>query len=370
MKFTISTKPFASALDLAVVSNNVTKFNKLSCLAQLTVDGKQLTLNLEADRISTEVRFKGAPDPESAKAVVFVDCMLLKQLISTVESGTVILEFTESGLVIHSGSSKFTLPKLLDDAELELKKPNISEYFQANGVDLDRTGWKFVKDCQMYALSMSFAYPVYTKVWVGENGGVIVGDMNKSLFTYAKKSNLGKTCLLHMSIVNLFNSLPEGAKIIPGKFNYLIHVKAEGYEYVTEFKPQYEEDEDMGSYHSDIVLEELKHPDYSVAVNPSLIAKYLNQALLLATTKEDTITFKLGNGVLSLCNNNVVCNVNVQGTEGHEEVECVFLIEDLQSVITKYEDELINIGPVFDEEGCKGIVVYSKDLTTVLGGVD
>lgn len=370
MKFTISTKPLSTALDLAVVSNNVSKFYRKSCLAQVSVSGRELRVNLEAARICSELRFKGAPDTENSQETIFLDCLLFKQLISTLESSTITLEFTEGGMIVHSGKSKFTLPKMLDSSEIELTPPASHNYNIADSIDLDKSGWKFVKDYQMYSIAMSYAYPVYTKVWVGDNGDVIVGDLNTSLFTYSKKSNLGQTCLLSDTIINLFNSLPEGTKMCKGDRSYLIHLSTDGFEYLAEFKPQYESDADVGSYNSDLILGELKHPDYNIQVNPSILIKALNQASLLSSSTEDTISVYIGNGRMMLHDKNVECIVDVSGTEDQDPTELDFKTSDIQSVLKTYTDDTIHIGPIFDGEEVKAFVFWSKDLTTVLGGVD
>ena len=370
MKFTVSTKPLSTALDLAVVSNNVSKFYRKSCLAQVTISGRDLIINLEAAQIYSELRFKGAPDSEDIKSTVFVDCLLLKQLVSTFDSSSLTLEITEGGLIITSGKSKFTLPKMIDAAEIQLTSPHVDAYDMSASIDVDKSGWKFVKDYQMYAIAMSYTYPVYTHVWVGENGDVIVGDLNISLFTYSNKSNLGQTCLLSDTIINLFNSLPDGAKMVKGDRSYLLTVKSDGFEYCSEFQPKYEDDESVGSYNSDMILSQMAHPEYNVEVNPNILTKFLSQASLLSTSTEDTIKIKLGNGTLRLEDKNVNCSVDVKGAESHDEVELDFKTSDLQSVLKTFTDDSIHIGPMYNDGEIAAFVFWNNSLTTILGGVE
>lgn len=106
MKFTCNTKPLMDALDIGVINQNVSKFFKKSCLAQITASQRELKLNFEASKICSEVILKGSGDSDET-SVVFVDCLLLKQLVNTFESATTIIEFTDSGIVLHSGKAQF-----------------------------------------------------------------------------------------------------------------------------------------------------------------------------------------------------------------------------------------------------------------------
>ena len=178
MKFICNTKPFADSLDLGIINQNVSNFHQKSCTVELTASEKMLKINIEASQIFTEIHIPGKG--EEGTATVFVDSLLLKNLASTLDSQTITLEFNDSGLVLTSGKSKFTLPKMVDDVDFDLKAPVVPDSFDES-IDLSREDWKFVKDFQMYAISMAYITPVYTKVWVGENGDVLVGDFdNKS----------------------------------------------------------------------------------------------------------------------------------------------------------------------------------------------
>lgn len=376
MKFTVSTKPIATAVDLAVVNNNVTDFHKLSQLAQIRVKGRELTINVVSDRITTEIILKGAPEHEDDESMVFVSCLTLKQLLLSFDSNSIVLEFEGDGpvadsLTIYSGSSHFKLPKLTD-ADMLLDAPNVNDYDFTKGVDINKSDWKFVKDNQMYALAMSFAYPVYTRVWVGENGNVIVGDMNKGLFTLAKKSNFGKTCLFNMTFINLFNVLPDGTQIIAGENNYLLHAKSDGFEYVTEFSPEYEDDGSVGSYNSDIICESMTHPDNSISVNPATIKKYLNQAILLAAKGDTPINVVISEGQLQLQDDNVDCKVPAPGYHTDKTISERFCLPDLRDVMNRYSGEFVSIGAVLGDEDTEvsGLVFFDDELTTLLSAVE
>ena len=367
MQFNVSTKPLTDALNLGVVNQNVSKFYQKSCLAQITASRRELKINLEAANVLTEIHLKGSGDSDEV-VTMFVDCLLLKQLVSTFEASVTTFEFTEGGLILHSGKSKFTLPKMLDDAELELNPPNVSESEGSVSIDINQSDWKFIKDHQMYAIAMSFIHPVYTRVWIGDNGDVLVGDFDNSLFTHSKKSKLGNTCLLSDTIVNLFNTLPEGAKLRNIGNSYIITVTTDGFEYMSEFKPIYESDEGVGSYNSDIILEMMGHGEAGAKMNTAAINKFLNQAALLSTNTEDTIKLSVGGGNISLVDSNVDCKLPVEGIT--EEFSVEFKTSLLKSVVSNFDEEVVSIAPMKQEEEVAGILVWSKNMTVVLAGID
>ena len=136
MNFNVSTKPLTDALNLGVINQNVSKFYQKSCLAQVTASKRDLKINLEASNVLSELHLRGSGDSEET-VTTFVDCLLLKQLVSTFEANVTTFEFTEGGLILHSGKSKFTLPKMIDDSELELNSPSKLEG-QSSIIDIDK----------------------------------------------------------------------------------------------------------------------------------------------------------------------------------------------------------------------------------------
>lgn len=367
MKFTLSTKPLSDALALGVVNANVSKFYSKSCLAQVTASRKSLKINLEANQIVSEITLKGMGD-EDTSVTVFVDSLALKQLVHTFEANTTILEFTEGGLVLHNGKSKFTLAKMADGDELSLKTPKTVEY-DTELVTIDKSNWKFIKDYQMFAIAMAFIHPVYTKVWIGDNGDVLVGDYDNGIFTHSTKNKLGTTCLLTDTIINLFNSLPEGAKLRKIDNQYQVAVETDGFAMIAEFTPQYEDDEDVGTYFSDMVLQTMEKPEKFVRVSTSALQKFMSQADLLANGSEATIFLGVEANQLFLKDSNVDCTVDVEGPS-----DLAFKLEFktglLKPVLSNYDAEKICIGPAYSEDEITGIIVWSDDLTTILAGVD
>lgn len=367
MKFTVSTKPLSSGLDLGVINSNVSKFYRKSCLAQITATKDMLKINLEAASIVSEIKLKGfAEDGESA--CVFVDCVLLKQLVSTFESSNVVFEFVDGGVILHSGSSKFTLPQLVDSDELSLSSPSLLDMF-AEGSEVSKDKWKFIKDRQMYSIAMSFIHPVYTKVWNSENNDVVVGDFDNSIFTHSNKGQLGVTCLLTDTIINLLNALPEGAKIFKNDKKYVIKIDTDSYSYVSEFSPSYEDDPDVGSYNSEMILSMMVHSEDFIKLKSAAISKVLNQASLISSSSEDTMTVSFQDGVFCMKDNNVECKVTIPET-ACPAFSIPFKTTLLQSMLAHYTEEDICVAPLIQEDEAIGIIVWSEDLTSILAGVD
>lgn len=372
MQFTVSTKPLTDAINLGVIDASVSKFYQKSCLAQLTADRTTLTINLEVKNVFTELQLKGSGDSDE-KVCTYVDCVLFKKLINTIETSVVTLEFDESGLILHSGKSKFTLPKMVDDVEMDLTKPKQMEGTSIT-IDIDPADWKFISDHQMYAIAMSFITPVYTRVWLGENGDVLVGDFDNSMFTHSKKNKLGSTCLITDTIVNLFNSLPEGAKLTKFDKSYLISVATDGYVYQAEFVPEFENENNVGSYSADIILGMMTRDEAnSVKIKAAEFNKFLNQAILLATGTENVIEYTVKGNELTLHDNNVDCKIALEKPTA-EDYSCSFKLTDLKSVVSNLDTEEVNIAPMKQDtpEGSiiVGVCFWTTNMEVVIAGAE
>lgn len=373
MKFIVSTKPTKAALDLAIINSNVSKFYSKSCLAEVSADSSNLVINLEAASIVSEVKLRGSGDSDTT-ATVFVDSLVLKQLVASFDSPTITFEFDDSGLILHSGKSKFTLPKMTDDSDMSLARP--SKLFNSSDlITVDRSAWKYIKDHQMFAIAMSFVHPVYTNVWISDSDDVIVGDFDNSIFTHSHKSNLGNCCLLSDTIINLLTSLPEGSKIARDEVSrsYIINVLTDSYEYTAQFTPKYESDAGVGSYNADLILDMMpKNAEASVTVDADKLSKLLNQAALISSSSENTITFSLGQNQILLHDNNVNGSVDykpvvVGNTVPTYSVE--FSTAMLKSVMSNYSGD-VTISPCIAEDSVAGIIVEDKDVRTLLAGVE
>ncbi len=368
MNFTLSSKPFADALDLGVIPSNISKYYSKSCLAQLTADRHQLRINLEASSISTEILLKGSGD-QDASVTTFVDCLILTQLVKSIEASTITIEYAEGGIVLHAGKSNFNLPNMIADGAGELVRPSEVPSGSVK-IKLDNSDWKFVKDYQMYAIGMSFVHPVYTQVWIGHDGDVIVGDFDNSIFTFSKKNKLGRTCLLPSTIINLFNSLPEGAEITQLDRSYRVDLKTDAFEYVTEFTPKYETDEGVGSYSSEIILPmSEKNVESSIEVQVAPLNKFLGQAALLSSGSENKVTFAYENNEVRVKDDNVDCKLEVKGSCSNFTID--FKSDLFKSLLNNVDAETVHISPVVNDDGITtSIVAWTENLVVVLGGIE
>lgn len=367
MKFTLSTKPLNDALDLGVIPKNISKFYHKSCIAQLTATRNQLKINLESNHMCTEILLKGSGDTEETVSI-FVDCLMLKQLVNTFDSSVVTLSFVDHEIIFTSGGSDYHVPEM-SDVEGSLAVPQIPGP-DAVTVSIDKSDWKFIQSHQMYAIAVSFTFPVYTRVWVGDSGDVIIGDYNSSLFTFSNKSNLGKTCLLNDTAINVLNSVPEGATITNIGKSYRIDLKTDAFEYASEFTPQYESDEGVGSYNSDTILPmkpSMIKDDSAIVVSAAAVSKFMNQADVLASASKDNVmTLSYKDKVLEFKDSNIDCKVPVESS--CFEFSASFVYEKLKAVISHMDSETFMLKPIQDDNNdIVGIGVVSDNLAVMLG---
>lgn len=363
MKFTLATKPLQNAIDLGIIKENISKFNQKSCLAQITATQETLRINIEAPSIYTEITLRGSGDT-SATETIFVDCSLLRQLVDSFDKDVTTIDFIEGGIVLHSGSSKFTLPKLIEANNLSLNRPTTTT--DVNFIELRSGDWKFVKEHQMFAISVWMIHPVYTKVWIGSDGKVIVGDIDNVIFTLSEKSNLGSTCLLNPTIINLFTNLPEGSKIKKVDNSYLLSVDTDGYALTSQFIPEYESDEGVGSYNSEAILATLAKPENFIEVDVAPIIKFLNQADIVATAQDTSTSFKVeGNNVI-LNRGSGDFKMEVTKTGELSDYAGDFKSTFFKSIFSSIDSDRIKIGPVYNDGELSGSLFWTDNLAIVL----
>lgn len=370
MKFILNTKPLVESINLGVINSNVKKNYRISTMLQIKADKSLLTLNTTAANILSEMKIRGSGDSEE-DVISFVDAIKFKNLLSTIEAASVTIEFVDGGIILHAGGSKFTFPSVVDADDNELPSPELPDY-NAPSIEIKKDDWKFIQDSQMYAISESFIHPVYTNVWISDEGSVLVGDFDTSLFTHSKKCNLGETCLLTTTIVNLLNSVPEGAKLVKMEKGYQIQVSNDAYEYVAQFVPKHEDDPDCGDYHAKVILEQFKADDAAphISVPLAAIKKIISQAGILADGNTSKIKVKLADKQLKLENKDIDGIIPVKGDNLDSGFESDFYFNQLNSVISHFSEETIHIVPIIRDEVTQGLIVWDKDLQTVLSGAD
>ena len=367
MKFILSTKPLKTAINLVVVNANVTKFYTRSLMVEVTATRDTLTINTEASALLSEATLRGTGDGE--KAVAFVDALQLKALVATLNATQVELEFTNTSLIIHSGKSSFSLPKQADESEGDFAPPEkLTDEMIANAVTVDNGSWKFIKDHQLYAIATSYTEPVYTYIWMGADGDVLVGDSVNSLFTHSEVGQLDTNCLLRDTVVNLITSLPENAQFLRMGNTYIVFIHTDSYEYRTQIAPL-EENEKNGVYSSDIIIDIMELGESYIEVSASAILTALNQAALLTTDKNPKIDFSVSDGVLRLKDKRVDIEIPVTGNVD-EPYTITFKSALLKSVISNCPDDNLKIGPRVTDGDIAGIIVNTPQMTSILACVD
>lgn len=371
MKFTCNTKPLKDALSLGVIKSNVSKFYQKSTLAKLTVDQRNLKINLEAAYIVSQLNLTGSGD-EDKTYTIFVDCVTLSDLVNTFDEkqdSVTTIEFVDGGITIHSGKSKFNLPQLVEGEDLDLMTPSPLDN-TTNMITLNKADWKFVDDYQMYALAMSFIHPVYTRAWLGGDRDIIIGDYDEGIFTHSKKNNLGGPCLFSNTIINLFNILPEGSKLAKLEKTFEVNLKTDAFEYIAEFTPQHEEDEGVGSYHSEMILPMMTvEPTESAKVNITLISKFLSQSTLLSGQADDIMTITLGKDQIKFKDPNIDCTLPVEGNLGDHVMK--FKTAILRLVISHLDEEIVTITPSMQDDGTlSGLLFKTANMESVISLVE
>lgn len=374
MKFTVSTKPFSEGLNLAIVNSNVSKFSQKSNIAQVTVKNGMLVVNLECDNVKTEIRFKGGVTEENS-SIATVSCLVLKQLVSTFDSAVTVVEFDENGLILVSGRSRFVLPDIIKNTDMELDKPDMDlTHLVSNPVPINKTNWKFVDDHQMFALSMSFVNPIYTRCWVGADSDVLVGDMDNSIFTHSSKGTLGETCLLRPDIINMFVTLPEGATIGKLSNSYIVHTNTDAYDIYSEVVPEHEDDPAFGSYNSEIIMDMMqKDMDNAIKVNTSAILKAINQSDLLSTEDKSSkaLFIDVDGSVLTVADDNVDCKVDVEGNPAIK-YNIKMKAPNFKSAIANIDSDSVYISPVTNDESEElvGLMMWTDNMSILVAGAD
>jgi len=365
MKFIGNTAPIVSGLDLAIISSNISKFYQKSCIVELTIEPNGLRVNTEASSVKSELVFKGAPQGDGPNHI-FVDSLLFKNLLKTIETDLVEFVIEEDRLTVVAGKGNFHLPKVVSADEMELVRPVKAD--SVDTTDIDSSAWAFVKDHQMYAIAMSFIYPVYTNVWLGKDGDVLVGDFDNSIFTHSTKVGIDTTCLLTDTIVNLLTTVPENSKIVKIGKSYEIEVLTDPYSYLCEFTPKYETDEGVGEYSSDAIFGLFNADDRHITVNTKTILKYISQAELFTTSNDELIKVEVEGNTFTLVNTNVKCNLTIDNP--FDPFSISFSLGLLKDVISHMDKDEVYVTPLIQGTTAVGLIFRTDDMEAVLAGAE
>lgn len=365
MKFTVNTKPLKDLLDLVIVPSNISKFYAKSTVLQVSVDsGGNLQLNSEADSVCSEGKIRGSADTLS-EAVMFVDAILFKQLIASINISTVQLEFGENGIVILAGKSKFNIPNILS-SDMRLNSPSepVGEECKLNA-DI----WKKVKEKQMYALSDNFVKLMYSYIYNGPKE-VLVSSSNDGLYTCANHVGLPSTCLVSSNIVSLILNASDKGKLFKKDDSFILVDNTDAYQFTSEFKPKYESNPDIGSYCADIILRLYSEADeHGLLVSTSELNNLLSQVSLLSEGDDPTVDWKVSRSGLTIHSTNVKGDVECELSGETKEYDISFKVKALTSVISHLEGDTIAVYPSFREGNAIGCVFKDADVSVILAGV-
>lgn len=362
MKFTVNTAPLKNVTNLGVIKANISKFFYTSNLIQVTANRDTLRLNIVSNGIKTQMLLHGTGD-EDTESTILVDCSVFKSLIDSIESDTVTFEYSEGGLFVIAGTSKFTLAKLVDAEGMNIDTPADS-YDSADVHDVDPSVWKFIKEHQMFAVSTSNTYLVYRNLWVSDEGDVLAGDYSQSLFAYSKNDTLGNTCLLPVSLVNLLVAIPENSRVAKVGKNYVLQIETDSYTLLTEFAPQYEEN--GTTYNAPAVMAMLNHPNEFASLEISPVLKFLNQSALLTSNSMDKVVIlSAQSGSLTFTTRQSEIRLL---SSGESTYTVKFNSDLLKSVLSNFDSDIINISPILRDDVAIGCIFWSDKLTMLLAG--
>lgn len=364
MKFTLNSKPLKNVTDLGIIKQNISSLYYRSNIAQVTATRDSFEIDIEAAGIKTAMTLKGGSGDTDEVASIIVDCSTLKSLIDSIDTDVITFSFDTGSLCITSGTSKFTLPQILDVRDVQVSKP-AENYTADETITLDANSWKFIKDHQLYAISDSKTHPVYKNVWVNENKEVIVGDYETSLFTYSKQSNLGNTCLLPVSLINLFTNIPEGSTISRIGKTYILNIDTDSYFMSTEFTPFYEDDESVGSYNANIILGMLSKSDNFLTIDVTPITKFIGQISLLSQGSFDrNVNFSIKNNVLTLSALDCEYRLNIGNSSIDYSVQ--FDMDKFKDVLSHFDDDNVKIAPMQRDNLIIGCIFWTDSLIALL----
>ena len=366
MKITVNTKNLYDALKLGVINSNVSKFFPNSLYAQLSLENGKLRINIEAENVLTELVIPGICDSDEP-ASEFIESVPFKNIVSTITSDTVDIDFVNGGIVVKSGKSKYTLNNSSGGVGIVYNRP-ISDFHDLESYPISVDDWKFIRDNQLFAISDSkTSHPVYRYVWVSENDDVLAGDFERDFFIRSQYPTLGSTCLLSDTIINLFASLPDGCNLYHVGNEYVIRYLSDAFSYYTQFTPASESNPSIGSYNSEFIIEMLYPSDNYSTISCEEVYKCLKQASLLfdGNSSRWIIKFEKGEGSVHISDDHVDVEIECTGTNV-DNYTTYFFYENFERLMRNYKSGTFNISPIIQEDSVVGVIVWNDDTISVL----
>lgn len=370
MRFKLNVTPLKDAMNLCIISSNISKFFEKSTVIQLTAEGSNLRLNTQATSLLSEVVIKG-DNEDNSTACAIVDNSLFKSLISSLDVNEVTLDFQDTVLEVKAGRSKFNVPKLLMDEDgICLDRPILEENLQDRTCsELHPSIWKYIQEHQLYAVASNQIHKVYTYVWVDSDKGVLTGDPNMSFFTYQPNSDLGSNCLISNTIVNLLAAMEEGTQLyMINDTNYLVKMNIDSFSFCSQFTVEHEDETGIGIYDSDMIFDMvLDEYQTESCVSRGKLSSNIKQAQLFASSTNSLISVESNDKGMYLVNDNVNCRIS---KDIGREYSCSFNLSDLDIVVSHIDEDNMTVSPIVKEEEVFGLRFKSGDMVALVGGVE
>lgn len=365
LNFTVSTKPLVDGVNISIIDGNITRYYPKSGIVYISAGDGKLTIHHDGEYVSTSITFRGSCDDGSS--AVYVDAALFKKLINTLSSDHVTFEFSQSSLVLHSGSAKY----LLQQTAAEFT-PNVISELTSDELDhsipIDVNDWKQLKSNQLYAKSSNVRNMIYTLVYISDSGDALVCDMDNSLLTHSSISGIGETCMIPDGVVYMLASMQSGC-LVKRDDKFIAASVTDAYECLASFAPIYESD-DIGSYNADMIINLLQaNNDSSMLAKVSDLKKAMNQASLLSTNKNYIIKCDFTSDAILFKTSTMECSIPVVNGPS-EPFMLNFNPELLGKVIFHMPSDDISIRPTYNGDTIVGITCECGFLTVTLAACE
>lgn len=366
MKFGLSVAPLKDAMNLGIISSNISKFFEKSTVIELNAEGDTLRLNTQATSLLSESYIKG-DNQDGGIGNAIVDCLLFQKLIDTIDTSEIVLDFQDNVLTVQSGKSSFNVPKLMtDEDDVSLDRP--VEVGDSSVTELHPETWKYIQDHQLYALALSQINRAYTRVWVSPERGALTGDPSMSFFTYQPSCDLDSNCLVSSTIVNLMAMMEPGAELYHiDDSNYVVKVHTDSFEFVSQFTVDHEDKNGMGEYGADMIFDMVLNDANTVDVSLSKLNSVLKQATLFSSASDPLITLESSDKGIKLVNDNVNCKIS---NDTSSDYSVSFKVQDISLVVSHMDGDTVSVSPIIKEGEVFGERFKSNDLVALLGGVE
>jgi hypothetical protein len=223
----------------------------------------------------------------------------------------------------------------------------------------------------MYAKPTSIentvAAPVYINIWCGADKDIIIGDMINNLFTHSKKSDFTEECLISDLIVNLFNAVPDGAKIYKTDKGYAITVSTDGYSYLSEFMLVSENGTSPEDYNAQVFLNMFNTENKdSIGVDTTEIMTFLNQFAILDgdSTSKPKISIRVDGDNMTLISPSIEQSVNIDNPKNLN-FELAFDPKYIRSIITNLDNDKVRLYPLENGGKLAGLIASTDEMQVI-----